>query len=137
MKEIYGWVPWFKELAEKIAQGGEGYLIDRAKRVAWKEDGSEGALLNYGDANIDPLSFFYTLASLSKSGDTRNRVYPSISSAFEVTGALNLDAEDGFIFPTPPPINTLFHSRGGGDPELAWRLFRDAQAGFGNVRPDD
>ena len=137
MKEIYGWVPWFKELAEKVAQGGEGYLIDRAKRVAWKEDGSEGALLNYGDTNIDPLSFFYTLASLSKSRDTRNRVYPSVSSAFEVTAALDLDAEDGFIFPTPPGINTLFHSRGSGDPELVWRLFRDAQAGFGNVRPDD
>ena len=125
------------ELAEKVAQRGEGYLIDRAKRVAWKEDGSEGALLNYGDTNIDPLSFFYTLASLSKSRDTRNRVYPSVSSAFEVTAALDLDAEDGFIFPTPPGINTLFHSRGSGDPELVWRLFRDAQAGFGNVRPDD
>ena len=136
MKEIYGWIPWFKELAEKIADGGEGYLIDRAKRVDWKEDGSEAALLNYGDANIDPLSFVYTLASLSKSRDSRNRVYPSISSAFEVTAALDLDADDGFIFPTPPGINTLFHSRGSGEPELLWRLFRDAQAGFGNIGPD-
>ena len=67
MKEIYGWVPWFRELAEKIAQGGERYLIERAKTVAWKEGGSEAALLNYGDANIDPLSFLYTLAGLSRS----------------------------------------------------------------------
>ena len=136
MKEIYGWVPWFRELGKKIADGGEGYLIDRAKRVAWKEDGSEAALLNYGDANIDPLSFVYTLASLSKSRDSRNRVYPSISSAFEVAAALDLDSDDGFIFPTPPGINTLFHKRGSGEPELLWRLFRDAQVGFGYVRPD-
>lgn len=136
MKEIYSWVPWFKELTQKIAVGGEGYLIDRAKRVAWKEDGSEAALLNYGDANIDPLSFLYTLASLSKGRDSRNRVYQSISSEFEVTAALDPDLDDGFIFPTPPGINTLFHSRGSGDPELLWRLFRDAQASFGYVRPD-
>ena len=136
MKEIYSWVPWFKELTQKIGDGGEGYLIDRAKRVAWKEDGSEAALLNYGDTNIDPLSFLYTLASLSKSRDSRNRVYPSISNAFEVTAALDPDLDDGFIFPTPPGINTLFHSRGRGDPELLWRLFRDAHAAFGYVRPD-
>ena len=136
MKEIYAWVPWFRELTQKIVDGGEGYLIDRAKKIAWKEDGSEAALLNYGDANIDPLSFVYTLASLSKSRDSRNRVYPSISSAFEVTAALDLDLDDGFIFPTPPGINTLFHSRGSGDPVLLWQLFRDAQAAFGYVRPD-
>ena len=34
MKEIYGWVPWFGELAGKIAEGGETYLAEAAKRVA-------------------------------------------------------------------------------------------------------
>ena len=137
MKEIYGWVPWFKELAEKVAQGGEGYLIDRAKRVAWKEDGSEAALLNYGDANIDPLSFLYTLAGLSRSQGSRNRIYPSISRAFDVTGELDLDAEDGFFFPTPPAVNMLFHKDGRGDPELLWKLFRDALVGFRSIKADD
>lgn len=136
MKELYGWIPWFRELTQNIAAGGEGYLIDRAKMVAWKEDGRDAALLNFGDANIDPLSFLYTLASMSRSRDSRSRIYPSISSAFEVTTALNLELDDGFIFPMPPGINTLFHSRGRGDPELLWQLFRDAHASFGSVRPD-
>ena len=137
MKEIYAWVPWFRELAEKIAEGGERYLIDRAKAVAWKTDGSEAALLNYGDSNIDPLSFLYTLASLNRSGDSRNLVYPSILSVFDMMSPLDLDADDGFIFPTPPGINTLFHGDGRGDPELLWRLFRDAVGGFAPVKPDE
>ena len=60
MKEIYDWVPWFRELAEKIADGGERDLIDKAKRVAWSDNDKAPPLLRYGDDNIDPLSFFYT-----------------------------------------------------------------------------
>ena len=112
MKEIYEWVPWFMELSQKIAEGGERYLVERAKTVAWKDDGTESALLKYGDSNIDPLSFFYTLASLSKGRESRNRIYPSIVSAFELSGPLDLDSDDDFIFPTPPGINTLFHKDG-------------------------
>ena len=33
MKEIYGWVPWFRELAQKIESGGRRFLIERAKKV--------------------------------------------------------------------------------------------------------
>ena len=106
MKEIYEWVPWFKELSQRIATGGERYLVERAKRVAWKDDGTESALLKYGDNNIDPLSFFYTLASQSKSQESRKRIYPSIASEFELSQKLDLGSEDGFIFPTPPGINT-------------------------------
>ena len=130
MKEIYDWVPWFRELGERIAAGGEGHLVDKAKMLAWKPDGSESALLKYGDHNVDPLSFFYTLASQSKSRESRNRIYPSISNAFGMTGMPNLDLDDAFIFPTPPGINTLFHSGGTGDPELLWRLFRDSVSGL-------
>ena len=137
MKEIYDWAPWFKELGGKIAEGGERYLIDRAKTVAWKGDGSEPALLRYGDENIDPLSFLYTVASLNKSVATRNRVYSSISNAFDMSSQLDFESDDGFIFPTPPGINTLFHSRGKGDPGLLWRLFRDALVGFESVKPDE
>ena len=34
MKEIYAWVPWFQELADKTAEGGETYLAEAAKKVA-------------------------------------------------------------------------------------------------------
>ena len=137
MKEIYAWIPWFGELVEKIAEGGERYLIDRAREVAWKEDGSEAALLNYGDDNIDPLSFLYTLASRSKSGKSRNWIYPSISRAFAMSSLLDPDSDDAFIFPQPPAIKTLFHDGVRSDPELLWRLFRQAVDGFGAVRPDE
>ena len=137
MKEIYDWVPWFKELGERIAEGGDRYLIDRAKTVKWKEDGSEGAILKYGDENIDPLSFIYTVASLGKNSATRNRVYSSISNAFELSSQLDLELDDGFIFPTPPGVNTLFHSGEKGNPGLLWSLFRDAVAGFESVKPDE
>ena len=137
MKEIYDWVPWFKELGERIAEGGEQYLIDKAKTVPWKDDDSKSPLLKYGDDNIDPFSFFYTLASLSKSRGSRNRIYPGIVSAFELTVTLPLDLDDAFIFPMPPGMNTLFHKSGEGDPALLWRLFRDAVAGLKAVKAGD
>ena len=61
MKEIHDWVPWFRELAGKIAEGGEAYLIEKAKQVDWVKE--KPALLEYGDKGIDPFSFFYFLAS--------------------------------------------------------------------------
>ena len=137
MKEIYDWVPWFKELGERIAEGGEQYLIDKAKTVPWKDDDSKSPLLKYGDDNIDPFSFFYTLASLSKSRGSRNRIYPGIVSAFELTATLPLDLDDAFIFPMPPGMNTLFHKSGEGNPALLWRLFRDAVAGLKTVKAGD
>lgn len=127
MKEIYDWVPWFKELAEKIAKGDEQYLIERVKRVPWGDDGKEPPLLR----NIDPLSFFYTLASRSAHSASRKRIYPSIASAFSMSRELDPDLDNAFIFPTPPAVNTLFR----GEPSLLWRLFQNAVSGFGLVNP--
>lgn len=59
MKEIYDWVPWFRELAGKIMEGGEAYLVQKTRQVDWVNDPS---LLRYGDEGIDPFSFFYFLA---------------------------------------------------------------------------
>ena len=137
MKEIYDWVPWFKELAKKIADGGEKYLAEKAKMVDWRDDGAESPLLKYSDDNIDPLSFFYTLASQSNGQASRARVYPSVAHAFQLDRTPNLVPDDLFIFPTPPRLNTLFHYKGSGDPPLLWRLFRHAVQGVGAVQRDD
>ncbi len=137
MKEVYDWVPWFRELGKKIDEGGEQFLIDKAKSIEWKDDDSVSPLLKYGDDNIDPFSFIYTLASLSKSSKGRNRIYPGIQDAFGLTAVLPLDLDDAFIFPMPMPLSTLFHWDGKGDPALLWRLFRDAVAGFETIKPDD
>ena len=56
MKEIYDWVPWFRELVRNISEGGKTYLIDRAKQVEW---GGNRRLLEYGDNGIDPFSIYF------------------------------------------------------------------------------
>ena len=136
MKEVYDWVPWFRELGKKIDEGGEQFLIDKAKSIAWKVDGNDPPLLKYGDDNIDPFSFIYTLANLNDNKNW-NRIYPAIQDAFGLTTVLPVDLDDALFFPTPSPRNLLFHWDGKGDPALLWRLFRDAVAGFETIKPDD
>ena len=136
MKEIYAWVPWFQELAGKVAEGGEAGLIERAKQIVWAHDSP--ALLNYGDENIDPFSFLYTLASKN---DTKllKPVYRSVSKIFDID-CDRLFSEDsqshGLCFPVPPGVGTLFHWHGQGDPNLLWKLFRQAQQD-GEIDPND
>ena len=130
------WAHWFRELAQKIAEGGEQYLIDRAKKVAWQDDASSPQpyhLLRYGDENIDPLSFFYTLASRSRRGKTREPLYASVAEAFDMKRMPSFDHR--FILPTPHK-NMLFHNAGDGDPPLLWNLFREAVRGIESVTPD-
>ena len=137
MKEIYAWVPYFTELARKIAERGEHPLIDAAKQVAWKQEGPQSPLLNYGDENIDPFSFLYTLAANSAKAVNRKRIYESLRSIYDMESELPIDFDEAFIFPSPPSVNTLFHSDGSGDPALLWRLFRDAVSGFQHVDAED
>ena len=139
MSENYHWAPWFRELARKIADGGEQYLIDKAREVAWQDDDGESpskpfGLLRYGDENIDPLSFFYTLASRSGQGESRQRIYPSVAEVFGMSRKPAFDHR--FIFPTPTLFNTLFHKDGDGNPTLIWNLFREAVHGIESVTPD-
>ena len=137
MKETYDWVPWFKELSSTIAENGEAFLVERTKQVPWKEDGSNPALLNYGDENIDPFSFIYTVASLAQFAPSRSRVFAGVAEVFSLTTPLSLDEEDGFIFPTPMPLVTLFHNNGEGNPGLLWSLFRAGVRGRAEVDPED
>ena len=63
MEEIYTWVPWFTELSQKVAEGGEQFLIDQVRDIDWtREDGDESVLWQYGDENIDPFSFINAVA---------------------------------------------------------------------------
>ena len=137
MKEIYAWVPWFKELANKIADGGEEYLINAAKRVEWRNDDKTQPLLRHGDENIDPFSFIYSVAARSKHSTVRERIFPSVEEIFEMTHHLPADTKDAVIFPIPPAINALFHDDGNGDPQLLWRLFHDAGKGLDDVKAQD
>ena len=133
MKEIYGWVPWFRELAKKIASGGRHFLIERAKKVAWNPKGDTSPLLKYGDENIDPFSLFNSIACRSNMAASRIRIYPSISEAFDIPKMENLDREEAFYFPTSPAVNALFHDGGEGDPDVLWELFLNAVSGVESV----
>ena len=137
MREIYHWTEWFSELAGKIAEEDERFLIDRARQIAWRADRTDPSLLLHGDENIDPFSFFYSLAGLAQSQESRNRIYPSINENFNINISLPLDCDDAFIFPTPNPQNLLFHSDGKGNPQLLWRLFRGAVLGPESVQAQD
>ncbi len=62
MGRDYIWVDWFRELAKKIQEGERSDFIENAKMVRWKDDQTQERMFEFGDENIDPFSFFYTLA---------------------------------------------------------------------------
>ena len=137
MREIYHWTEWFSELADKIAEGGEEFLIKRAKQIAWKADGTEPPLLRYGDENIDPFSFFYSLAQ-RRSSANRKLIYRSVEKVFNVKHPYPeelYDSDDAFVFPTANPQNLLYYSNVQADPKLLWNLFRSAVRGLDSVDP--
>ena len=133
MREIYAWVPWFKELANKVAEGGEEYLIDAANRIVWRDDDKKQPLLQHGDENIDPFSFIYSVAARSKESTVRELILPSIKEIFGMTQHLRADVEDAFIFPIPQARAWPFHDRANFHPKLLWDLFRDAVNGLEGV----
>ena len=137
MKEIYDWVPWFKELANKIAEGGEEYLIDKANRVEWHKDDTVQPLLKYGDENIDPFSFIYSVAARSMHESVREHLYPSIEETFDMSRRLPPNVDEAIIFPVPPAVNVLFHDGVDYNPELLWKLFRGALGTSGEMDAQD
>ena len=129
MKEIYGWVPWFRKLAQNVAEGGKHFLIERAKKIDWNPKGDTPPLLRHGDENIDPFSFVNYIASRSGTAANRARMYPSVNELFSTPDLEHLDLDDAFIFPASPLVNVLFHDKGAGNPNLLWDLFRNAISG--------
>lgn len=132
MKEIYDWVPWFEELAGKIKKGGRHYLIDKANKVAWRDDEKPQELLTL-DKNIDPFSFFYSLASRKDKVSDRKRLFPSIESEFELIQQFPTEVNDAVRFPTAMAGNTLFHHGRDNDAQMLWQLYRDAVSGRDSV----
>ena len=118
MKRDYIWVPWFSELARKISENGESYLIEKSREVNWAK--KKPALLDFGDDGIDPFSFFYFLASKN----TRHQQKPVFSSVHEVF-EMEEQRPSECTIPTPA-FNLLFH--GGKDfrSDLLWSFFREA-----------
>ena len=128
MIKSYSWVPWFQELTVKIAKKDEQYLINRSKEVNWMTKAPQ--LLNYDEEKIDPFSFVYFLAQRNAfSAQKFKQVSDSVHDKFKLSTARLL--EQDHIFPTPTHrAKVLFH--GGNksyNPDLLWRLFRQAVRG--------
>ena len=130
----YTWVAWFEELATTIARNGERDLADKAKAVDWKKDSVP--LLNYGDENIDPMSFLYFLAQKN----TTNQYEGVFGSVHEVFGITSDFPEIQPFIPAPPGrAPALFHDAKSFDPDLLWRLFKQAAPSHERpiIRPED
>ena len=118
MRNMYAWVPWFRELAARVAEGGKKGLIDRAKRVDWKA--AKPALLKFGDENIDPLSFLYSVSS-------RLNAMSSVHRVFKMDAAQPQDDDWALVFPQPPAFRALLNDGTVFEPGILWELFRQAQ----------
>ena len=136
MREIYQWTEWFSELAGKIAEGGEQFLINRAQGIPWKEHGLPPAWVQ-SEGSIDPFSFVCTLASQAGSENSRKRVFPSVEKIFELNATISLDCDETFQFPHPIGKHMRFHIRGEEELQLLWRLFRSAVQGLDSVNSQD
>ena len=123
MKEIFDWVPWFRELASRIKEGGLQVLAEKAKQVDWRQDNPY--LLRYGDENIDPFSFFYYLAARNERYKWKT-VYRSVAKEFGLQTRIDYTSPEVGVIPSPPAIAALFHDRGDGKPNLLWKLFEQA-----------
>ena len=128
MIKSYSWVPWFQELTAKIAKEGEEYLSDKSNEVDWQTNTPR--LIDYGVENIDPFSFIYFLAQRNASSAS---VFKLVSDSVHDTFELSNDRlpEQDHIFPTPTHnIKVLFHDgKNSYNPNLLWRLFRQAVDG--------
>ena len=122
MTEAFDWAFWFRELAVKIAEGGEDWLIQKAKLVDW---GREPELLKHGDQGVDPFSFLYSLAQRNTTKQ-RPAIYPSVTKCFGLESPLpDPGNKDLYIFPTPiATAATCFHDSSHFGPKLLWKLFR-------------
>ena len=115
----YSWVPWFRELARNIAEGGPERFVEKAKAVDWLRE--DPPLLRHGD-DVDPLSFFCTLASRRNPAGFMQRLH----SAGAVFGIKADALGQPPIIPISNPINIGFH---GGDDGAVWKLFLQAAEG--------
>ena len=132
MKEIYDWVPWFRELGKKIADRGEEYLIEKVKKVDWK---GKRLVDIYGAKSVDPFSFFYCLAQ-KKARYQREIVYNSVHNVFDISAPPDTNIDDYYIIPTTTSL-VLFHDGKNFDPNLLWRLFRQAVEDDLTIDQDD
>lgn len=124
MKEMFTWVPWFTELAEKITEGGQEYLDERAASVKWGENVGEPL---FGRESVDPLSFFAYLAIRTKD-DGFKEAFLSVGQEFDLSSSHLAEGAQSWRLQRH---HYIYYDLGleGPDRTLAWELLRKAAAG--------
>lgn len=131
---IFNWVPWFRQLAEKICESGEDYLIERAKKVEWVVNSD--ALLKRGDINIDPFSFFRFLAMASKENKPHcEKVYGSVHKEFDLSG--EVISPPNYLPRLAFAEYSVFNDNKNFDPDSLWKLFRQVVRNESQIINDD
>ena len=99
---------------ERIADGNELDLAERASKIKWRVNDCSSPLLEYGEENIDPFSFFYTVATHCRGPEGRARVLGSVATVFNLKSKLPLSVDDAFYFPqgTPQTRSSISAERG-------------------------
>ena len=124
MKEMFDWVPWFNELAKKIAGGGQQYLDDRAREVDWHGESP----LPSAEA-IDPLFFITVVANESGKAESRSRVFASLAEVFEIHPLESDDSPDVWHAPTSLRLFQYDNPAYPANREVVWRLLRATVSG--------
>lgn len=121
MKEIYDWVPWFRELAKKIAKWDREYFNKTAREVDWCGSNNPFEQIN----QIDPLHFFLFLAE-KNTKHQRDKVYRSVHEKFNLSGTplemTEHKAIDGYVI---QGLATLI-PHPSSDLSPIWSLFKQA-----------
>ena len=115
----YSWVPWLGELVGKIAVAGPDDLAKKARGVDWV---TKIRVSDYGDKNVDPFSFIYSLCARAGREKVMQRW---ATAAKEFSIVTKLPSEPLRFASSQSP---LFHKEGEGNPDLLWQLFRTAAA---------
>ena len=146
------WVKWFRDLVAKIAkidevgEDGEAKSVKLIECVKKVEEGIEEdikkeiepAILKYGDKNIDPFSFLY---SLGQALDTDNKeiIKKNVSGIFKIDDQ-DIFSESGQSKPFPcvkAPLSPLFYDDKELNPDVLWELFRQARQGIEAIEDED
>ena len=125
MKELFQWVPWFEELAEKVREVQREGLVERVNKMDWAE--RKIAVLSEGENKADPFTFFYHLASIA-GGTAENRitVFKSVADVFGIESPLDYCTDECFIFPIPPGLQVKFNNNPEDNTQLLWEMFDQA-----------
>lgn len=101
---VYDWVPFFRELVNKLVAIGkqsnrDAVLMNKCSKCFKSTD----AILKYDE--VDPMSFIYFLAQ-KNTVNQRASIYSSVKQEFSISAAIPTD----WVFPTPTPnTTTLYH----------------------------